>query len=205
MEKNFFGLIIIFLVLFLVPFASAITGSIGNAKAIVNVDLEKSNILERTVLVKNVNNVTVTVKLEAADDLEGITELKDKEFSLQSGEEKNARITVTIPKEGTYNGNIVVFFKPPEGKGAGVALQANLIIKATGSGFFGSSTKNENTSSIFSNLFGNNNDNEITGSTVADNKDETFSPAILIFLILIVLIVVSVFIFIMRKIWRNYF
>lgn len=200
MKKNFFGLITVVLVLFLAPFASAITGSIGNAKAIVTVDLKKSNVLERTVLVRNVNNVSVTVKLEAADDLEGITDILDKEFTLEPNQEKNARFTATIPKEGTYNGNIVIFFKPPEGKGAGVALQANLIIKATGQSSSSSTPKNDS-KSIFSDLFSNKNNNEATGSTVIDNKeDSVFSPAIILFLVLIAIVIISVLIFIMRMV-----
>ena len=204
MNAKFFSLILIVLVC-LIPRANGITGSIGNAKAIVTLDLRKSNVLERTVLVKNVNNVSLDIKLEVADDLEGITELIDNQFTLKEKEEKNARFKVTIPKEGTYNGNIVVFFKPPEGKGAGVALQSNWIIKAINGGgtIFPTDsvpTNNENTSTPNNNnvLSGN---NVITGSTVVNSINErVFSPALILFLVLVAIIVVSGFIILMRKI-----
>lgn len=191
MTKRILGLFLLFI--FLVPFVNALTGSIGNAKAIVIVDLSKSKILERTVLVKNVNNISVDIKLEAADDLEGITEILDKEFVLKSGEEKNARFKVTIPKEGNYNGNIAVFFKPFEGKGAGVALQSNLIIKAVG--------KITNNDPVAGNKQNNSvNDNLITGNFVRDpSEDLDIGLSFIILIILIVLIVVSALILVMRK------
>ena len=200
MGKNFFGLTLIYLILILAPFASALTGSIGNAKAIVTVDLSETKVLERTVLVKNVNNISVDIKLEAADDLELITEIIDNEFTLEPNQEKKARFKVNIPKEGIYNGNIVVFFKPTDGKGAGVALQSNLILKVTGK----SSTETKDEEPEFlENLFNkdeNSQENLVTGTTVKETNNETFGPAIILFLTLIGVIVASVFIFVMRKI-----
>ena len=197
MNRKITSLFVIFLV-FLVPLVSGITGSIGNAKAIVNVDLKKSNILERTVLVKNVNNVSVNIKLEASDDLEGITEILDKEFVLKENEEKNARFTVTIPKEGIYNGNINIFFKPIEGKGAGVALQSNLIIKAA-NGDTVLTNVQTNTTKTNSDILSK--DNSITGDAVSSSENGIeFSPGLIIFLILIAIIVISLFIVLMRRI-----
>ena len=199
MKKKITSLLII---LFLIPFVNGLIGSIGNAKAIVTVDLEKTNLLERTVLIKNVNNVSVTIKLEPSGDIENITEILDKEFSLNPNGEKNARFKVTIPKSGTYNGLINIFFKPVEGKGAGVALQSNWIIKAVN----GAATNSENPSVSNSNTDDNipSNDNEITGSTVVNsNEDSVFSPGLIIFLVLVVIIVVSGFIILMRRVWRK--
>ena len=203
MNKKLFIIAIFYLLL--IPFAGAITGSIGNAKAIVTVDLSKSNILERTVLVKNVNNVSINVKLESADDLESITEILDKEFELGPGEEKKARFKVNIPRPGTYNGNIVVFFNPPEGKGAGVVLQANLIIKAVGSSSELPFNTNTNTGTNTDNDDPkNNNDNtnnKITGSTIFETSDLKNIPlSIIIFIILIAVVVISGFIVLMRRI-----
>ena len=203
MNAKFFSLIFIVLVC-LIPLANGITGAIGNAKAIVTVDLKKSNILERTVLVKNVNNVSLDIKLEVSGDLENITELLDKEFTLKENEEKNARFKVTIPKEGTYNGNIIVFFTPPEGHGAGVALQSNWIIKAINGDGVIIPNNNEvtnpanNISTPTNNIPSDN--NAVTGNTVANSTDEgVFSPALILFLVLVAIIVVSGFIILMRK------
>ncbi len=194
--------IMVVLCLLLIPYANALTGSIGNAKAIVTVDLSKSNILERTVLVRNVNNVTVNIRLEPVDDLELITEITDKEFELKAGEEKKARFKVNIPKEGTYNGNIVVFFNPPEGKGAGVVLQANLIIKALGEGSITDAQNqdtNTNDNSDANNQ--NNNSNLITGSAAQDLPDlNDIDLGLLLFISLIAVIVISGFVVLMRRI-----
>lgn len=197
MTNKLLSLSVIFLII-LMPFISAITGSIGNAKAIVNVNLKESNILERTVFIQNVNNVSIAVNLEPADDLEDITEILDKEFTLSPGETKNARYKVTIPKEGTYNGNIVVFFKPAEGKGAGVVLQSNLIIKASGTG----QTTVTNTKPPTTNNNDNNADNQITGTTIKETNSGLSLGAIF-FIALIAIVLISGFIVLMRKIWKN--
>lgn len=199
MNKKLF--IIAVLCLLLIPYASAITGSIGNAKAIVTVDISKSNILERTVLVKNVNNISISVKLEAVDDLELITNIIDKEFELGAGEEKKARFKVTIPEKGTYNGNIVVFFNPPEGKGAGVVLQANLIIKAVGKGEVqDTNSDNDNTNSQNTNNADLTNNNPITGSATLNTPNlENIDLGILLFVFLTVVVVISGFFVLMRR------
>lgn len=189
-------LIITILFILLVPFVSAITGSIGNAKAIVTVDLSKSNVLERTVLVRNVNNFSISVKLEPADDLEKITEIIDKEFELGPGEEKKARFKVTIPEPKTYSGNIVVFFNPPEGKGAGVVLQANLIIKASNNPEPEDSPEETNDQTEED----TEENNPITGSSTIETPNlENLDLGILVFIVLITIVVISGFIVLMRK------
>lgn len=194
--KNKLSLILIFLFLAL-PLVNGITGSIGNAKAIVNLDLKKSNILERTVLIKNVNNISVNIKLEAADDLEGITEIIDNNFLLKENEEKNARFKVNVPKEGTYNGNIIVFFKPIEGKGAGVVLQSNLIIKANGNSNIitnpNSDVKKENNT-----ILSNNKQNTENNGLILDNTSP-MSISLVLFLFLIAIVVIFGFILIINK------
>ncbi len=183
--------------MFLVPLVNGLVGTIGNAKAIVTVDLEKTDILERTVLVRNVNNVSVTIKLESDGDLEDIIEILDNDFVLKENEEKNARFKVTIPKEGIYNGNIIVFFKPPEGKGAGVALQSTWTIKAI-NGDGGNNladNKDDNTDNKTAS------DSIITGSTVVDSiKNNDFSLGFIVFLVLVAIVVVAGFIILMQKI-----
>lgn len=191
--KNKLSLVFIFLVLAL-PLVNGITGSIGNAKAIVNIELKKSNVLERTVLIKNVNNISVNIKLEAADDLEGITEIIDNNFILKENEEKNAKFKVTVPKEGTYNGNIIVFFKPIDGKGAGVVLQSNLIIKAIGDSKLVVPDTNKKYNNT--NLQNNNKNNDNIFTTVNDSE---INLSFILFLFLISIIVIFGFIWIMKK------
>jgi hypothetical protein len=198
MNKKLFILAV--LLFLLVPYANAITGSIGNAKAIVTVDLSESNILERTVLVKNVNDFAINIKLEAVDDLETITKIIDSEFELGPNEEKKAAYKVTIPKEGTYNGNIVVFFNPPDGKGAGVVLQSNLVINAVGEGSGiiedQEDSKNEESDNI------EKNDNKLTGSIISEKASNLINLdlSVVLFVILTAIIVISGLTVLMRRI-----
>ena len=193
MNKKLF--IIVIFCLLLTPFASAITGSIGNAKAIVTVDLSKSNILERTVLVKNVNDFAINIKLEPAEDIEFITEIIEKEFVLGPNEEKKAAYKVTIPKEGIYNGNIVVFFSPPEGGGAGVVLQSNLIIKAVGEGS-GIIEDEEDVEAEEKNI------NGITKSIVSEKSSQlsNLDLSLVLFVVLVAVIVIAGLTVLMRRI-----
>ncbi|MBS3171340.1 hypothetical protein J4449_01875 [Candidatus Woesearchaeota archaeon] len=193
MNKKLF--IIVIFCLLLTPFASAITGSIGNAKAIVTVDLSKSNILERTVLVKNVNDFAINIKLEPAEDIEFITEIIEKEFVLGPNEEKKAAYKVTIPKEGIYNGNIVVFFSPPEGGGAGVVLQSNLIIKAVGEGS-GIIEDEEDVEAEEENI------NGITKSIVSEKSSQlsNLDLSLVLFVVLVAVIVIAGLTVLMRRI-----
>jgi len=193
MNKKLF--IIVIFCLLLTPFASAITGSIGNAKAIVTVDLSKSNILERTVLVKNVNDFAINIKLEPAEDIEFITEIIKKEFVLGPNEEKKAAYKVTIPKEGIYNGNIVVFFSPPEGGGAGVVLQSNLIIKAVGESS-GIIEDEEDVEAEEENI------NGITKSIVSEKSSQlsNLDLSLVLFVVLVAVIVIAGLTVLMRRI-----
>ena len=196
---------LVFLILsifvFFVPFASAIIGSIGNAKAIVNVDLNKNNILERTVLIKNVNNFSIDVKLEPADDLEKITDIIDKEFTLKENEEKNARFKVTIPKEGVYNGNIVIFFKPEGGRGAGVVLQSNLIIKASGDKEVIVNDLENKDNDIDNENIDNNDDNENINSNIENEPSKSkIGFYLIIGIIFVSLVIIAIFVILMRRI-----
>lgn len=64
----------------------AITGSIGNARMILRVD--QGDKIERSILVKNVNDVSVDVELTADGDLVDDIDIKDDQFTLSPNEEK---------------------------------------------------------------------------------------------------------------------
>jgi len=121
--------LLIFLLL-VIPVANALTGSIGNARAIVSVTLdEDSKVIDREILVQNVNNESVKVTLEPKDDFETIVNILDKEFVLQPNEEKKARYQITVTQPGIYNGQVVVLFEAMQGKSPGVALPSTIILK----------------------------------------------------------------------------
>ncbi|PIN78119.1 hypothetical protein COV15_00465 [Candidatus Woesearchaeota archaeon CG10_big_fil_rev_8_21_14_0_10_34_12] len=116
--------------LFVLIFSSsvlAITGSIGNAKMILTV--EPGDSIERSILVKNVNNVSVNVSVSVSGDLEKEINILDKFFVLEPGDEKKAWFNVKLSKEGVYNSRINVKFVPSSVNGSGVGLASNVIIK----------------------------------------------------------------------------
>jgi len=121
-----FVLCIILLCLFFLPSIFAITGEIGNARAIITRDWNGKETLERTIFVSNPNNIKVDIKLEVSEEIKDIVELVDASFTLQPGEEKNARYKLKVIEEGHWNGRINVFFKPEEGNS--VVLSSTIIL-----------------------------------------------------------------------------
>lgn len=110
--------------------ANALTASIGNARMILEYKLEdgKENVIEKTILVKNVNNVTVLVNLKPDSVLEGITEIPVNNITLAPETEKDFLFRVKPTGPGEINGKINVFFSDPEGKQSGVVLTSTVII-----------------------------------------------------------------------------
>ena len=111
---------------------SAITGSIGNAKMILYPEINgwTTTTIEKTILVKNTNNVSVNISLKLDENSSKFLEIIDKEFILEANTEKKARFEIKVKKEGEYRGKINVFFTPIEGKEAGVVLPSTIIVIA---------------------------------------------------------------------------
>ncbi|MEK6820201.1 MAG: hypothetical protein AABX71_00635 [Nanoarchaeota archaeon] len=108
----------------------ALTGSMGNARMILYPEVGFfGTTLDKTILVKNVNNVSVNITLEASEEIADITKILDKNFILEPGEDRQARFELNIRKKQTYDGRIVVMFKSLENeKEPGVALSSRIII-----------------------------------------------------------------------------
>ncbi|MEK6914550.1 MAG: hypothetical protein AABW83_02760 [Nanoarchaeota archaeon] len=117
--------IFILIVIILVTNVYAITGSIGNARMILR--LEIGDKIEKSILVKNINDVPVNIELIAIGDLEDYITIKDKSFSLQPKEEKKAFFTIDVKKGGTTETKINVKFSPIDG-GNGVGLSSTIIV-----------------------------------------------------------------------------
>lgn len=118
----------IFILLTLFIFVSnvyAITGSIGNARMVLR--LELGDKIEKSILVKNINDVPVNVELTAIGDLEDFITIKDKSFSLDPHEEKKAFFTIDVKKGGTTETKINVKFSPTDG-GNGVGLSSTILV-----------------------------------------------------------------------------
>ena len=136
---------ILLIVVILSSSVLAITGSIGNARMILRPEVGLlGTTLEKTILVKNVNNETISVKLEASEEFKDMVKIIDSEFLLQQGEEKKARFEIKLKKPGDYGGRIGVFFKEiNDTKSQGVALSSTIIIHATKKGLWDSEDEPE--------------------------------------------------------------
>src|SRR3989338_4464160 len=107
---------------------SAITGSIGNAKMILSktlypelgtLDGKKTVTIEKSILVKNVNDVPVNVTLEA--DADG-----EKFINNGFPDEKKAVFQIRIKKKGYYEGKINFFLKPLKKNQPGIVLTSTV-------------------------------------------------------------------------------
>jgi hypothetical protein len=111
---------------------SAITGSMGNSRMILYPDVNgiTNTVLEKTILVKNVNDVPINITLNPDVNATKFINVIDKTFILQPGEEKKAQFEVKVKKVGTYQGAINVFFRPANGTEGGVVLSSTIIVIA---------------------------------------------------------------------------
>jgi hypothetical protein len=148
--------------------------------------------IEKTILVKNVNDVPVNVTLEASEDFKDMVKIIDKKFTLEPEEEKDARFTITIRKEGDYEGKISVLFAPEGGSGAGVALSSSIIIHA-GDRASDTSEETDNTENSRNN---NSSADNNANSSASKNK---FPLAWVIFELIILVILVVIIIILVKK------
>lgn len=105
----------------------------GNSRMILYPDVNglTNTVLEKTILVNNVNNVSLNITLVPDANATKFINIIDKTFILQPGEDKAAQFEVKVKKVGTYQGQINVFFRPAENvsKG-GVVLSSTIIVIA---------------------------------------------------------------------------
>lgn len=128
-------IVLLFIILALIALpVFGLKASIGNARAIINVDIESGEIktIERTILVRNVNDVPVNITLEPIGDLELLAIIVDRSFTLQPGEEKKAKYFVKLEYSGDYAGKIGVSFRTLTGEGIPIGLFSELIVHVTG-------------------------------------------------------------------------
>jgi len=163
---------------------SAITGSMGNARMVLYPEFNGKtyNPIDKTILVKNINNVSINISLKADSDGEKFLEIIDKEFTLQPNEEKKAEFLVKVKDGGRYEGKINVFFTPAEGKGAGVVLSSTIIAIAK-------ENSNNEENAI------NNTDNKILNI----NSGETSKGTIFLVISSVILLVILIFLLSMIK------
>jgi hypothetical protein len=139
------GLFILLMMMFsFVGSVYAITGSIGNARMILRMD--EGDEIEKYILVKNVNDVSIDVELFVSGDLEDSIVIRDDKFTLEPGSEKRAYFDLTASRDGASETRINVQFSPGDG-GNGVGLSSTVIVIAK-------DTDGKDDSNWFSDLFG---------------------------------------------------
>ena len=127
-----YSIFVLLFVLTLTP-VLALSASIGNARMILYPTIVpgETSTIEKTILVRNINNVSVMIHLESLGDIENMTELLDNDFVLEPLQEKDARFRLTIDEPGRYEGNIAVSFALAEdAQSSGVGLLSNIIVIA---------------------------------------------------------------------------
>ena len=117
------------LVICLVGSSYALTANIGNARMILREKV--GDTVDRSVYVKNINNVSVDISASASGDLENQTTILNPTFSLKPDEEGNINFTIKVTKAGTTDTKIDVKFSSDTQKN-GVVLSSNIIIIANG-------------------------------------------------------------------------
>jgi hypothetical protein len=129
MKKSFIFAFAILLLVVNGVYVSAITGSMGNAKMILYPEVNgwTNTVVEKSILVKNVNDVPINITLVRDENATKFIDLIDETFILEPGEERKAMFDVKVRKEGKYEGSINVFFRPVEGKEPGVVLSSTII------------------------------------------------------------------------------
>ena len=186
-------ILVFFLTVFICSLTSAaITGTIGNARMVLYPKVGFfGTTITKEILVQNINDQAINIRLEASENISKIIQIVDKEFTLQAGEEKNASFKIKLKKPGDYEGKITVFFEPPGGKGAGIALSSTIIIHATGN----DATGNEENDT--SNVEENDTSNQTNGEN--SNNSSGLSPIIFLVFTPIVLAIVLIFLLIKLK------
>jgi len=181
-QKIFCSLILI--LIFLISFSSAITGSIGNARMILRTS--EGETIEKYVLVKNVNDVVVDIELFASGDLEKDIEIRDKTFSLEPGTEKRAYFDIEVNEAGTTETAMNVKFSPTDG-GNGVGLMSTIIViaeESEGWSFWGKDDDSDTDD--------NKEENSTKGDSYMKNVDVSSGALILFLLALFVVLLIIV-------------
>ena len=184
------GIIVLAFLLVNSTMISAITGSMGNARMVLypQVDGSKEVKIEKTILVKNVNDVPINITLVIDSETEKFIQLADKSFIMEPNTEKKARFTVKVKNEGSYEGKINVFFKPVEGKDAGVVLSSTVIVIAKKNQATQDTT--DDTSSDTSDETDGTDNSGITGNVVGGSNGKKLSMGVIFLIITTALLLI---------------
>ena len=188
--------LILFLPLFSMGDASAITGTMGNARMVLYPEVNgwTNTEIEKSLLIKNVNNESINITLQIDAETGEFIELIDKSFILEPETERKAQFTVKVKEEGTYKGKINVLFSSLGEQKTGVGLSSEVIVVAkkdqgsrTGDGDAGGAGTGEE-------------DTGVIGDISGKNKISLTGSGLLIVSVLVLsIILVALMIFISKK------
>lgn len=188
------AILISFMILSQLALVSAITGSMGNARMVLYPEVNGliNTIIDKSILVKNVNDVAIDIRLEIDEGSTDFLELVDEEFTLQPGEEKKAGFKVKVKDSGKYEGKINVFFSEAGNEeSGGVVLSSNIIVIAKGPNDYEEENEEDETNEE------SNSEDPITGGAVLEDKRERNPIAILLTITTIILIIILIILFIL--------
>ncbi|MFH0712099.1 MAG: hypothetical protein V1889_03240 [archaeon] len=189
MENKKVAGVLCVVLLILIGSVSAITGSIGNARMILRA--ETGDVIDKYILVKNVNNVSVNISLSASGDLAEYIDILDNSFVLEPDSEMRARFVVNVKKVGTTEGTIDVKFAPVDGKN-GVGLMSTVIVIAEKGSFWDWGSGDEDEGNVDVN-------NSVTGGAVGVSDGANFAVVFLMIAIFILLVLIIIFFILLGK------
>jgi len=186
MKSIFFLLVAAILVS--LPFTSAITASIGNSRMVLRVGPGEN--IEKSILVRNINDVPVTIKFAVTGDLSKNVKLKDESFILQPGEEKNALFSIKADNANVTETKINVGFFPEDGNSVGLSSSIVVIAdeKYAGAGKLGQDSEIEDEK------FSEYNKGDKLGVKTAESAQD-FDPTLLIIMGVILTFILMVLLF----------
>ncbi len=131
-------LIVLFTILMVISPAYAITASLGSSRAVINFELSdkaSENVLQRDLIVRNVNEFPIEVTLEGDDGFKGIATFPVNPVKLDPNTEKPIPFKVQLSQPGTIDGKINVYFRRDDGvEETPAVLRATYIVLASGEG-----------------------------------------------------------------------
>ena len=187
MEKRKLISVLFFVFVILIGSVSAITGSIGNARMILRAETGDS--IDKYILVKNVNNVSVDVELSASGDLAEYIDILDDSFRLEPRSDKRAEFVISVEESGTMQGTIDVKFTPVDGKN-GVGLMSTVIVIAEKGSWFNWGDDDEDEDEDFN--------SSITGGIIGVSGDRSVVVIIVAAMVLVLLVLIVVFLVLLR-------
>lgn len=163
--------IILISLIFTINMVYALTISIDKPRMVLykNMTIGQTLKFQESVIVNNVNDYEVNVKIQPKNDWKNKVSLINPEFKLPKGETKEVFYEVTITEKGYYKGDVLVTFSEADSKNKlSIAQELEVFVKE-----------------VESNIF------QITGAMIKENKKLALGSISILFLILILIVLIK--------------